>query len=97
MVRIPGGLGMLSPTRTSACPLTLTPVLASGPITNGYGNPQTELIIRQMEPEVASGIPPAVMTGGRTTKMVPVSGGPEAPGVTMTIAPILTGGPGIGL
>ena len=48
----------------------------------------------QIEPEVASGIPLAVMTGGITAMMVPVSGGPDAPGLIITIAPMLTGGPG---
>ena len=51
----------------------------------------------QIEPAVASGIPPAVMNGGKTTMIVPVSGGPDAPGLTITIAPMLTGGPGIRL
>jgi len=49
----------------------------------------------QIEPAVASGIPLAMMTGGMTAMMVPVSGGPDAPGLTITIAPMLTGGPGI--
>jgi hypothetical protein len=53
------------------------------------------LIIMQIEPLVASGIPLAVMNGGSTTMIVPVSGGPDAPGLTITIAPMLTGGPGI--
>src|SRR5688500_3745613 len=51
----------------------------------------------QIEPAVASGIPLAMMTGGMITIMVPVSGGPDAPGLTITIAPILTGGPGISI
>lgn len=51
----------------------------------------------QIEPVVASGIPPAVMNGGNTAMIDPVSGGPDAPGLTITIVPILTGGPGIGL
>ena len=85
---------MLSPIRTSGLP-TMTPVLASGPMTKGYGKPQTELIMRHMEPAVASGIPPAVTTGGRINMIVPVSGGPDAPGVTVTMQPIVTGGPGI--
>jgi hypothetical protein len=84
MERMPGGDGMKSPTRTSGCPATDTPVLASGPITSGYGKPQTELIIKHSEPEVANGIPPAVMKGGNMPRIVPVSGGPEAPGVTTT-------------
>src|SRR5687768_812740 len=94
-VRIPGGLGMLSPIRTSPLPATVTPVLASGPITSGYGTPQTELTIKQMEPAVARGMPFAAMNGGRIIKTVPESGGPEAPGLTITIAPIVTGDPGI--
>jgi hypothetical protein len=95
IVRIPGGLGMLSPIRTKASPPTVIPVLASGPITIGYGNPQTELIMRHKEPAVAKGIPPAVTTGGRISMIVPISGGPDAPGVTVTMQPIVTGGPGI--
>src|SRR5262245_23728917 len=94
IVITPGGVGMLSPILTSAFPLTLTPVLANGPITSGYGKPQTELIIMQIEPAVASGNPLARMNGGRTAMIVPVSGGPDAPGLIMTIAPMLTGGPG---
>jgi hypothetical protein len=49
----------------------------------------------QIDPAVASGIPLAVMTGGIMAMIVPVSGGPDAPGLTITIAPMLTGGPGI--
>lgn len=49
----------------------------------------------QSEPLVASGIPFAVINGGNTTMIVPVSGGPDAPGLTITIAPMLTGGPGM--
>lgn len=93
---IPGGLGMLSTTRVSALLPTITPLLPSGPMTAGYGNPHTELIIRQIDVLVASGIPPAVITGGRTAMIVPVSGKPDAPGVRMTEHPIVTGGPGIG-
>src|SRR5947209_1214202 len=95
IVMIPGGLGMWSPTRTSALPPTVTPVLASGPITAGYGKPHTELIIRQIDVLVASGMPLAVTTGGSTAMIVPLSGGPDAPGVRMTEQPIVTGGPGI--
>src|SRR5712692_7846740 len=40
-------------------------------------------------------MPLAVMNGGRITRMLPVSGGPDAPGLTITIVPIVTGGPGI--
>ncbi len=32
---IPGGVGMLSPMRTNARPPTITPLLASGPMTSG--------------------------------------------------------------
>lgn len=49
----------------------------------------------QIDPLVASGIPLAVTNGGSTKMIVPVSGGPDAPGLTITIAPMLTGGPGI--
>lgn len=49
----------------------------------------------QIEPLVAKGIPLARITGGKITMIVPVSGGPDAPGLTITMAPILTGGPGI--
>ncbi len=49
----------------------------------------------QIEPLVASGIPFAMMNGGKTAMIVPVSGGPDAPGLTITIVPMLTGGPGI--
>lgn len=74
----------MSPIRTSARPPTLTPLDASGPMTSGYGKPHTELIIRHNEPEVAKGMPPAVITGGKMPSIVPMSGGPEAPGVIMT-------------
>ncbi len=84
MVRMPGGVGILSNIRTSARPLTLTPLDARGPMTKGYGKPHTELIIRHSEPEVAKGMPPAVITGGKIPRIVPMSGGPEAPGVIMT-------------
>src|SRR2546427_11609690 len=57
--------------------------------------PLSELIIVQSDPEVASGRARAVMTGGKTATIVPVSGTPVAPGVTMTMHPMLTGGPGI--
>ena len=95
MVRMPGGVGMQSPTLARALPPTVAPPLARGPMANGYGNPQTELIIRQRDPVVARGIPPAVMTGGNIEMIVPVSGGPEAPGVMITIAPTVTGDPGM--
>ena len=47
------------------------------------------------DPLVASGIPLAVMTGGNMPTIVPESGGPAAPGVIITCAPMLTGDPGI--
>jgi len=47
------------------------------------------------EPLVASGIPLAVMTGGKMLTIVPVSGAPAAPGVMMTVQPIVTGDPGM--
>jgi len=49
----------------------------------------------QIEPLVARGNPFAMMNGGKTAMIVPVSGGPDAPGLTITIVPMLTGGPGI--
>ena len=49
----------------------------------------------QIDPLVASGIPLASMNGGRIAMITPVSGGPVAPGVITTVAPIETGGPGI--
>jgi hypothetical protein len=64
-------------------------------MTSGYGNPHTELIIKHIEPAVASGIPAAVITGGNTPTTVPISGGPEAPGVIITEHPIVTGRPGM--
>jgi hypothetical protein len=51
--------------------------------------------MRHIDPLVASGIPPAVIKGGNITRMLPVSGGPDAPGLTITMAPIVTGDPGI--
>jgi hypothetical protein len=95
MLSTPGGEGMMSPIRTSARPPMRTPLDPVGPITKGYGNPQTEFTIKQSEPDVASGNPPTVMTGGKMPTIVPMSGGPEAPGVTITAHPIVTGGPGI--
>jgi hypothetical protein len=51
----------------------------------------------QIDPAVASGMPPAVRNGGKMPTMVPLSGGPAAPGVTITAAPIVTGGPGMAI
>src|SRR5690242_6710873 len=93
--RIPGGVGIRSPIRTRLRPPTVTPADAGDPIIKGYGKPHTELIIIQREPDVASGISLAVITGGKIPTMVPISGGPEAPGVIITCAPTLTGDPGI--
>jgi hypothetical protein len=49
----------------------------------------------QREPVVARGMPLAVITGGKMAVIVPVSGTIAAPGVRITMQPILTGGPGI--
>jgi hypothetical protein len=49
----------------------------------------------QIEPGTASGIPPAVGPPGGIVVMIPVSGGPESPGESITEHPIVTGGPGI--
>jgi hypothetical protein len=57
--------------------------------------PVSELIIEQIEPETASGMPPAVTHVWRMPTMTPLSGAPVAPGVTITMHPIETGGPGI--
>ena len=95
MVKMPGGVGMLSPILTRALPPIVAPLLARGPMTSGYGTPQTELIIWQSDPVVARGTPPAVIVGGKMAMMVPISGGPDAPGVMTTIAPIVTGDPGM--
>jgi hypothetical protein len=87
IVIIPGGVGMLSPALTRALPPATTPLLARGPMGNIYGKPQTELIIRHNDPIVARGKPLAVMTGGKMTVIMPESGGPDAPGVIITMAP----------
>jgi hypothetical protein len=52
------------------------------------------LTIWQIEPAVASGIPPAVNAVCVIATITPLSGGPAIPGVTMTAHPMLTGGPG---
>ena len=93
--RMPGGVGIRSPIRTRLRPPTVTPLEAGEPIMSGYGKPHTELIIRHMDPDIASGMPLAVITGGKIPTMIPMSGGPEAPGVIMTCAPMLTGDPGM--
>ena len=85
----------MSPTRTSALPLTVMPVEASGPMASGYGTPVTELTIWQIEPATASGMPLAVTNGLRDWMITPVSGAPAIPGVTITAQPMLTGGPGM--
>jgi hypothetical protein len=41
-------------------------------------------------------MPLAVINGGNTATIVPLSGGPAAPGVNTTAHPIETGIPGIG-
>ena len=91
----PGPDGIESPMRTSGWPLILAWLGVSGPIGSGYGNPQTELIMMQTDPGIASGIPLAVGPPGGMTVIVPVSGGPDKPGETTTEQPIVTGGPGI--
>jgi hypothetical protein len=55
----------------------------------------TEFIIMQRDPAVASGIPFTVIAGGKMVMIVPISGGPAAPGVIITDAPMVTGDPGI--
>ena len=66
----------------------------AGPIGSGYGTPETELTIWQIEPVVASGIPFAVAVAWSTATITPLSGGPAAPGLRTTAQPMLTGGPG---
>jgi hypothetical protein len=96
MVSNPGPEGIRSPTRTSPWFWIVTeveePLL---PIGSGYGTPETELIIWQIDPLVASGIPLAVTIGCSTATITPLSGGPAAPGDSRTEQPMLTGGPGI--
>lgn len=94
---IPGPEGIESPIRTSGWPLIVAWLGVKGPIGNGYGNPQTELIMMQVEPGIASGIPLAVGPPGGMTVIVPLSGGPDRPGETTTEHPIVTGGPGISI
>jgi hypothetical protein len=53
------------------------------------------LTIWQIDPEVASGMLPAVTVACSTVVMIPLSGAPATPGVTSTAHPMLTGGPGI--
>jgi hypothetical protein len=95
IVMIPGPEGIASPMRTSGWPLLLAWLGVSGPIGITYGNPQTELIMLQIEPGSARGMPFAVGPPGGIIVIVPVSGGPERPGESITAQPIVTGGPGI--
>ncbi len=44
IVKMPGGVGIRSPTLTNERPATFTPVLAIGPMTSGQGTPENELI-----------------------------------------------------
>jgi hypothetical protein len=67
------------------------------PTGNGYGAPLTELIIWQMDPPVARGMPAAVAALCVIAVIIPVSGGPAAPGLNTTLHPIVTGLPGISL
>lgn len=92
---MPGGDGIRSPTLSNARPETVTPVDAKGPMVSGYGTPVSELIMVHIDPVVASGMPPAVISGGKIVIIVPESGAPAAPGVTITAAPRDTGGPGM--
>jgi hypothetical protein len=62
---------------------------------SGYGEPETLFTIWQIEPAVASGMPPAVTAVWRMLTITPLSGAPAIPGVTITAQPRLTGGPGI--
>lgn len=91
----PGPDGIWSPMRTSGWPEIVIPLEPPGPIGSGYGAPETELIIWQIEPLVASGCPFAVTFVCSTVVMTPLSGGPAAPGVRTTEQPMLTGAPGI--
>ena len=90
----PGPDGMLSPSRTSALPSTETPVDAPiPPIGSWYGTPLTELTIVQIDPVTASGMPFATAVVWVIVVITPESGGPPAPGDTVTAHPMLTGGP----
>jgi len=95
IVKTPGPEGIISPRRTSAWPLIRAWLGDNGPIGNGYGIPLNELIIVQMAPVIAKGIPLAVGPPGGIIVRVPLSGGPAAPGESKTAQPIVTGGPGM--
>jgi hypothetical protein len=60
-----------------------------------YGAPDTEFTMEHNEPATATGIPETVTLVWGMTTITPLSGGPAAPGVTITAHPIETGGPGI--
>jgi hypothetical protein len=82
--------------RTSGCPAMVTEVdPPTLPIGSGYGTPETELTIWQMEPAVASGRPEAAALLCSTDTITPESGGPDAPGLRSTAQPMETGGPDI--
>src|SRR5262245_33830383 len=94
MLSTPGPDGIRSPMRTSAWPSILNELEPPpGPIGSGYGAPLTEFTIWQMLPTVASGCPFAVTVACVMTLMIPLSGGPAAPGLRTTAQPMLTGGP----
>jgi hypothetical protein len=96
MVITPLPDGIISPTLTSAEPEMLNPVdPPADPIGSGYGAPDSEFTIWQMLPTVARGMPFAVTHVCVITVMTPVSGGPAAPGLTITVQPMLTGDPGM--
>src|SRR5262245_20393339 len=65
------------------------------PIGSGYGAPDNEFTIWQIDPVVAMGSPLAAAFVCVITEMTPVSGGPAAPGDNSTAHPTETGGPGI--
>jgi len=65
------------------------------PIGRTYGAPDTEFTIEHKEPATAIGIPDTVTLLCGMSTITPLSGGPAAPGLTMTAHPIETGGPDI--
>ena len=81
--------------RTSACPPIETDVEPPEPIGNGYGTPDNEFTIWQIDPTVAKGSPPPVAMDCTIALITPESGGPAIPGESNTAHPTETGGPGI--
>jgi hypothetical protein len=92
---IPGPEGIVSPIRTRAIPLIFTEPEPPGPMGSGYGTPDTEFTIWQMLVITANGMPFAVANVCGIVVMTPLSGGPAAPGLTITAQPMETGAPGI--